>query len=88
MPFGGDRDRFGGFPSSNINNNFDGRYNVTTEANDKNSNQDKEEDEEEKEFKLFDSLRYGVLRNLMFSDNTRRLARIEVDQMSYKVCVI
>ena len=86
MPFGGDRGRLG-FPNSN--NNFDGRYNATTEANSGDNvkdGKDEDEDEEEGEFKLFDSSpRYGMLRNLMFSDHTRRLARIEVDRMSYKV---
>ena len=84
VPFGGDRGRFGGFPNSN---NFDGRYNATTEANNNDDNEDA--DEEDGAFKLFESSpRYGALRNLMFSDHTRRLARIEVDKMSYKVGVI
>ena len=85
VPFGGDRGRFGGFPTSNSEgNNFDGRYNATTEANNNDDNED--EEEEDGAFKLFESSpRYGALRNLMFSDHTRRLARIEVDKMSYKV---
>ena len=81
MPFGSDGGRFG-FPDSNSNNNFDGSYNVTTTE----ANSDEGGEGEEGAFVLFESSpRYGALRNLMFSDNTRRLGRIEVDEMSYKV---
>ena len=85
MPFGSDGGRFG-FPDSNSNNNFDGSYNVTTTET--NSDEGGKEEEEDGAFVLFESSpRYGALRNLMFSDNTRRLGRIEVDEMSYKVSV-
>ena len=83
VPFGGDRSRFG-FPNSN-GDNFDGSYNATTEANSGNNGEDGLD--EERAFQLFESSpRYGMLRNLMFSDHTRRLAKLEVERMSYKVC--
>ena len=80
MPFGGDRNPFG-YPNSD----FDGRYNVTGDI-DKKDDGEESDDDEEKSFKMFESSpRYGKLRNLMFSDNTRKLAEIDVDEMSYKV---
>ena len=41
--------------------------------------------EEDEEFKLFESApKYGVLRNLLFDDSTRRFATFGQDDMSYK----
>ena len=44
-----------------------------------------EEEEEEDSFRIFESTpRYGMLRNLLFSDNTKDFSIIDPEQMSYK----
>ncbi len=46
---------------------------------------DDDDDDDEKEFRLFESYpRYGMLRNLLFSDNTRKLTPVPPGEMSYK----